>query len=72
VSIALAAAGFDAREVPAQRMAAQRRARRLDYRRNRRINTIFYIASVTQEHDNITAQNYRFHYPLLPFIECST
>jgi transposase len=30
VSIALAAAGFDAREVPAQRMAAQRRARRLD------------------------------------------
>lgn len=30
VSIAVAAAGFDAREVPAQRMAAQRRARRLD------------------------------------------
>ena len=30
VSIALAAAGFDAREVPAQRMVAQRRARRLD------------------------------------------
>lgn len=30
VSIALTAAGFDAREVPAQRMAAQRRARRLD------------------------------------------
>jgi transposase len=30
VSIALVAAGFDAREVPAQRSAAQRRARRLD------------------------------------------
>ena len=30
VSIALVAAGFDAREVPAQRSAAQRRSRRLD------------------------------------------
>src|SRR3954452_6524945 len=67
VAIALVAAGFDAREVPGQRSAAQRRSRRLD--KTDAVDAVATARALLAEPTLGPVQTLEVYYPLVAKIE---